>query len=247
MTELINDLEYAYRKLKSYVYHENFSLNLRMKISEFEKDKKLDAKFKKLAEKINSFIADNESTDLFSDISYSVFPKRIKKESKSEITSFYYTNSNLQDFYQTTKITPFINCSVEIHIISILWVMKIGTHIDFKLSDNCYGNILLRDEDGTFDNKKIHLFEKYFNKYNEWRDNAIKKAKEIHNQGSDVAILNLDVKEYYNSVDFKKEKIHEFIPENYKWLNDFLFKIHDEYNELVNDKGIIKTKKKSYQ
>lgn len=243
MTELISDLEYAYRKLKSYVYHENFSLNLRMKISEFEKNKQLDDKFQKLAKKIYSFKADNNSTDLFADINYSVFPKKIKKESKSEISSFYYTNSNRQNSYQTTKITPFISCSVEIHIISILWIIKIGTNIDFKLSKNCYGNMLLRDEDGTFDNKKIHLFEKYFNKYNEWRDNAIKKAKEIHKQGSDVAILNLDVKEYYNSVDFKKEKISEFIPENYQWLNDFLFKIHDEYNKLVNEKGILNTKK----
>jgi len=241
--ELIKDLEYAYRKLKSYIYHENFSLNLRMKISEFERDKQLDKKFRSLAKKIKLFKKNKDASGLFSDIGYSVFPKRIDKESKSEMGSFYFTNSNLQDSYQTTKITPFINCSVEIHILSILWIMKIGSKIDSKLSDSCYGNILFKDEDGTFDNKKIHLFEKYFNKYNEWRDNAIKKAKNIHNQGSDVAILNLDVKEYYNSVDFLKENIEEFVSSDDIWLNDFLFKIHIEYRKKLNSKGIIKTKK----
>ncbi|WP_442264831.1 RNA-directed DNA polymerase [Tenacibaculum sp. ZS6-P6] len=241
--ELIRDLEYAYRKLKSYIYHENFSLDLRMKISEFERDRDVDEKFRLLAKKISNYINNKELCDLFSEITYSVFPKRIEKNTISENSSFYFSNSNIQDSYQVTKITPFINCPVEIHVISVLWIMKIGKNLDFHLSKNCYGNILQRDEEQVFDNNSIHLFEKYFNKYNEWRDNAIKKAKEIHNQKNDVAILNLDIKEYYNSVDLEKKEIIKYVPEDYKWLNDFLFEVHEEYRKIINKQGILNTSK----
>ena len=242
--ELIKELELAYKKLKSYVYHENFSLDLRMEISRFEQNN-IAEKFKHLESKINEFIASNkEPEELLNGINYAVFPKKIKKEPENELQSFYFSNSNTQDTYSTLKIIPFIKCSVEIHIISVLWIMKIGRKVDDKLSINCFGNRLFRNDDGKVENDRIHLFQKYYLKYNQWRDEAIKKAKDLHSQDYDVAILNLDIKEYYSSVDFNFDSLIEHVSDDYKWLNLLLSTIHKRFHSILKGNGILLTDKK---
>lgn len=246
ITDLQKELESAYRKLKSYIYHENFSLDLRFKIAEYEKDKDLDKKFKKLAKSIIKYKEEQIPFEFLKSISYSIFPKKLEFENNTSNNGspFYYSNSNVQEKYTTSKITTFINCSVEIHIISILWMMKIGDKIDVGFSENCFGNRLYRNDDNLFEEKKIHLFYRYFDKYNEWRDNAIKKAKSLHKQNHDVAILNLDIKEYYNSIDFNFEAFKEYSIDDNQWLNDFLEQVHNIYIEkLKADKIIIHNKK----
>ncbi len=240
---LLSQLEFAYRKLKSFVYHENFSLDLRMEISIFELAK-VDIKLKELEVNINKWISEGKNDELVKNIGYSVFPKRMEKKDHSSLQSFYFTNSNTQASYLTSKITPFIKCPVEIHILSVLWLMNIGCKIDEKLSVNCFGNRLFRNNDGKFENSKIHLFQKYYEKYNKWRDEAIKKSKELHSQNYDIAILNLDIKEYYNSIDFNFNSIEKFVPDEYKWLNDLLSLIHDRFHEVLNEDKILITKNK---
>ncbi|NHN24534.1 hypothetical protein FIA58_002495 [Flavobacterium jejuense] len=240
---LQSDLEFAYRKLKSFIYHESFSLDLRMEISTFEQSK-VDSKIKELQKNIEKYISDESCEELLKDIGYSVFPKRMSKKSTDNFTSFYFSNSNLQESYTTTKITPFIKCPVEIHILSVLWIMKIGYKLDEKLSVNCFGNRLFRSSNGKFDNSKIHLFQKYYQKYNKWRDEAVKKSKELHSQKYDVAILNLDIKEYYNSINFDFCSIENFVDEEYKWLNNLIAKIHKSYIEILNKDEILLVKNK---
>lgn len=238
---LLKEIELAYRKLKSYIYHENFSLDLRFKISEFEKNKDLDSKFNDLADSILEFIKNDTPLKDFDEITYAIFPKKIEngEDNDGSNKSYYYSNSNSQNKYDITKITTFIKCSVEIHIISIMWISKIGSKIDEKFSDNCFGNRLYRDEDGVYEPKKIHLFHRYFDKYNKWRDDAIKKAKALHKQNHDVAILNLDIKEYYNSIDFDFKTINEYSTTENKWLNKILEKVHTIYINKITASEII--------
>jgi len=170
--------------------------------------------------------------------------QRLEKKSHGKLDSFYFTNSNTQESYSTTKLTPFIKCPVEIHIISVLWIMKIGYILDEKLSINCFGNRLFRNGDGKFENSKIHLFQKYYEKYNQWRDEAIKKSKELHSQDYDIAILNLDIKEYYNSIDFDFSSIDKLVPDEYKWLNNLLSLVHDSFHSIINQDEILIAKNK---
>jgi hypothetical protein len=241
--DLISQLEYAYRKLKSFVYHENFSLDLRMEISKFEQSK-VENMLSELEKNLNKYISNGETGDILKQISYSVFPKRMQKKSTGDSESFYFTNSNTQENYLTTKITPFVKCPVEIHIISVLWIMKVGYKLDENLSINCFGNRLFRNGDGKFENSRIHLFQKYYEKYNQWRDEAIKKSKDLHSQNYDVAILNLDIKEYYNSIDFDFSSIDKFVSDEYKWLNNLMSLIHSSFHSVLNKDGILVAKNK---
>lgn len=236
---LIKDIELAYRQLKSYIYHENFSLDLRYKISEYEKDKDLDSKFKILADSIIEFQKKGTPFKDFESIGYSIFPKKIESDSNQNEQRYYYTNSNVQKKYEITRVTPFINCSVNIHIISVMWINSIGSKIDNVFVENCFGNRLFRNEDGQYEKKKIHLFYRYFDKYNEWRDGAIKKAKSLHESNHDVAILNLDIKEYYSSINFSFLSIEPFTNKENLWLNKFLEEVHDIYREKISNLKLI--------
>jgi len=69
-------LEFAYRKLKSFVYHENFSLDLRMEIANFEQSK-VENKLIELEKNIQDFILTGKTDEILKQITYSVFPKRL--------------------------------------------------------------------------------------------------------------------------------------------------------------------------
>src|SRR5690606_20320490 len=126
----------------------------------------------------------------------------------------------------------FIDCSIELHIISILWILRIGEKIDRKLDPSCFANRLAPKKSTTNSlNSAIKLFGRYFENYNRWRDSALNAAKAEHALGNDVAILNLDIQNYYNSVDFDLQQLH--IPSRYKWLNNILSRIHIQYAQVL--------------
>jgi len=244
--ETINEIRFnvdlAFRKLKSYVYHENFSLDLRLKIAEFETNN-LDQNLENLSQRL--FLLKQgraDITDYLNSISCQIFPKKFKNPEINERESFF-SNRNKKESYiidNVKKITPFIDCSIELHIISILWIMDVGKNLDSKINKCCYANRLVKNEDDEYYNNQIQLFSRYYINYNSWRDDAVKQAKKLHRSKMDVALLNLDIENYYNSVDFNVLKIP-----NYKnnWLNILLSKIHKAYKIILEKKGIISGKK----
>lgn len=240
------DVFIAYKKLKSYVYYENFSLSIRIKIAEYE-DENIDSKLSNLYEKLIKYSKGESNTfsEEIGGINCSVMPKSFSENENDEIKEgFFYSNENKKENYYINRVTPFIDCSIELHIISIVWIMFIGNKLDDKLGNCCFGNRLHRNNDNDFEVKSIKLFKKYYLNYTEWRDQGIKKAKEIHNLGLDVAILNLDLKNYYNSIDYNiSTKIKT--DKNLIWLNNLLNEIHNKYSEVLYSTKLIETEKKT--
>ena len=241
---LKTDLYLAYRKLKSYVYHENFSLPLRIQIAEFEDDgfqNKMNSLIKRTAEFIETGYG---LEDYLKNINYFLVPKRFKNSTTNDFSdkkkAFYYSNLPSNKTHIVEKITVFIECPVELHILTVLWVMKIGHRLDAELLENCYGNRLIKNESGDYDLKSLKLFYPYYSRYNSWRDEAIKKAKDLHSQNLDVGVLNLDLQEYYHSVDFNFKSFE--IPNQYLWLNKLLESIHKKYYLKLQKARIIKNK-----
>lgn len=83
--------------------------------------------------------------------------------------------------------------------------MKEGRFLDAQLGHECCGSRLVASLHGDFDNS-AELFLKYHEQYSRWRDTGIRKAKQILIEDrSNVAILGLDIQEYYYRIrlDFK--------------------------------------------
>jgi len=249
-----SEIKIAYKKLKSYVYHENFSLNLRIQIADYESED-IDEKLIKLKNIINEYAANKPENirDYFSEINVHLMPKAFHYHNENEKPedAFYFSNANKQKEYKIESCTPFINCPVELHIICTLWIMKVGHFLDSEMDTNCYSNRLYRNSDDVYEENAIKLFKKYYVNYNLWRDDAIKKAKDLHALNLDVVILNLDLKNYYNSIDFDLNSLNTSAYfekwQGNKWLNELLQEIHVQYIvklkgtgfPLLNDKNIL--------
>lgn len=233
----------AYRRLKSHVYHEN-SLSVLMSIAEYEDDE-IDSKLLNLFEKIQRYQSNDKSSinELLTQVKFSLMPKSFSDD-RIDGTGFFYTNQNKKKEYLVDRVTVFIDCPVEIHIISVLWIMLIGKYLDKELGPHCYGNRLERNSDDDFEENSIKLFKKYYINYSQWRDEGIQTAKDLHKIGLDVSILNLDIKNYYNSIDFDLNKFEEKIPDQYRWLNRLLIDIHSVYSEILTMNKIIPSNKK---
>lgn len=173
----ISDVINAYRKLKSMAYHDNSDLFLKSKIAQFESDRNLD-RFEDPEDKL-TILYDNlvdgknsSSTNYwerkFENLDYYALPKEVKtfsehetgksgKEEKDILIKNIFTNQRIleeENEYEIKKLTLFIDAPVEVYILSILWIMKLGYHLDVKLDNKCFGNRLLTRED----DKKIHTW-----------------------------------------------------------------------------------------
>lgn len=258
------DIKNAYIKLKSYVYYDNTDLLLRRQLVEFEtsigKDFlfknpsshyniggdifsykikfTLEEKFERIAHELNSFHKDPEFVNsLLSDISINFYPKKIKTQ-EPEVN--FITNVRIQEKYEIERVTPFINAPIELHIFSVLWIMKHGVTLDANLKEECLGNRLLLNKDKTEIVQGSGLFKPYFNQYQKWRDDAVETAENLIKKGKNVAFINLDIKDYFSSVrinrtELFKGRTHDILNEYYN-LQEIFLRIHDNYSALLANK-----------
>lgn len=238
------DIKNAYLKLKSYVYYDKNLLFLRAKLAAFESDNNIEEVFKKLNDAIIN--QDDEYFDCFlSRINYKLVHKSFSKKEKDKNklnTNNFITNNFNKKPYNIERFFCFIDCDIELHIISVLWLMYIASKLDatLKTPDNLYSNKFYK-KDGKIENKGIRLFEPYYHQYQKWRDTAIEKVIECHQKKKDVYLINLDIRDYYPSVEMDFNFVIQSIPQlnrNEQYINKLLADIHARY-DLTNYKNII--------
>jgi hypothetical protein len=238
----LEEIILAYKRLKSHVYHEN-SLQILMKVAEFE-DETIEVKLQDLVVKLDKYRNGDKSEilKLLEGINFNLMPKSFQNENPEE-KGFLYTNQNRKDTYKVDRVTTFISCPVEIHIVSVLWIKFIGTLLDQELGEFCFGNRLQRNSDNDIEDKSIKLFKKYYINYSEWRDKGIKTAKDLYEIGLDVAILNIDIKNYYHSIDFDLDKVATKAGEEFIWLNNLMKEVHAKYAEVLERESLVEGSK----
>lgn len=252
------DVQNAYIKLKSYIYYDNTDIILRKQLVEFEtntsKDflstnsnyyyniggdvfsflgvRDLDQKFDRIAKELNRFHEDSNFFDaLFGDIKIDFYPKKFRKEDEEQN---FITNKRTLERYEVERVTPFINAPIELHIISVLWIMRHGIFLDKQLTNDALGNRLLINKDGTEIVQGSGLFKPYFNQYQKWRDDAVEVAVNILKKGKNVAFLNLDIKDYFSSVRIKTTELFDGRNrpafKGYDNLKEIFLEIHKRYS-----------------
>jgi len=258
------DIEAAYIKLKSYIYYDNTDLLLRSQLVEFEtsigKDFlfknpsshyniggdifsykirfSLEEKFDRIAHELNTY---HDNPEFFNSVLKSIdidfYPKKIKNLIGE---SNFVSNERIKDTYEVERVTPFINAPIELHIISVLWIIRHGVSKDKELKNECLGNRLLLNKDKSAIIQGSGLFKPYFNQYRKWRDEAVEVAESVLKKGKNVAFLNLDIKDYFSSVRIKRTDLfegrkHKVLHEYYNLKEIFLY-IHDKYSKLLSKK-----------
>ena len=178
-------------------------------------------------------------------IDYWILPKGFLKTEPEE-KSAILTNKDFDKKIKIDKAFYLIKAPIELHLISVLWIMKVGYILESPIEPDPYGNKLQLKEKGKGVVSGLKLFKPYFKEYQKWRDKAISAAKNLlTNEKVDVAIVGMDVKNYFDSVqlDFDdlvynlnslhKEK--DFNLKNYDILTSLLKEIHLQYYNTRKD------------
>lgn len=268
-----HEIKEAYIKLKSYIYYDNTDILLRRKLVEFESNKtkedavsqifadvrpyvgitgrskktiaqNVDDKLEQLTEAINSHHEKPEFFEYFFEkIKANFYPKSFVKE-KDEKN--FITNKRTNTYgFEVDRVTAFIDAPIELHIISVLWIITSGKYYELDLPDNCYGNRLLLNKNKDKIVQGSSLFKPYYRQYQNWRDESVNTAKAILARGKNVLFLNLDIKDYFHSVRIKTSELqatsgNKFPPLQGKYnLEDIFLNVHTIYTRLVGEQHTI--------
>lgn len=254
------ELRAAYIKLKSHIYYDTTELYQRKKLAEFETNLldesylfstndtpyakgiynlnvKLEDKFDKILHWINNHHNDTEFGQFLDDIDLIFLPKKFKQS----YDNTFLSNQRIFDGYEIEKVTVFADIPIELHLISILWLMHYGYKLDALLYDNCKGNRLILNQEKDAIVKGSGLFKPYFSQYQRWRDEAVEEAQRKLKSGSNVAFVNLDLKDYFYSVriDFLEIEKIIFGEEGYTGgsnIHDIFKEFHIRFSEKLKEK-----------
>lgn len=215
----IEDLGIAYRKAKvDYYYSTYHSL---FAIVEYEKN--LDANLNRLFDQINSDIEDwVEHPEFLGD--WILTPKAINYESKELDKGLVFASpaegwanilSSVSKPSAEFRLTA--RCNIDFHVLSALWILKVGAFFDKKLSANVYGSRLRRNRHNDFNTLALGSFIPYLKPYREWRDGGIKAMQLAIANNKKILAMTADVTSFY----------HELYPE---------FMLDKSFHELVDVK-----------
>ena len=92
-------------------------------------------------------------------------------------------------------------CSLDFHVLSTLWMLKVGHLFDAKLTNSAKGNRLRRTKDGKQINKlSLGSFEPYLKPFRDWRDNGINSMRTALDAGKKIVALTADVTSFYHEL-----------------------------------------------
>lgn len=244
----LEKVKVAYRKLKTYVYYDKTDLSLRFRLADFEIEEGFESRLVELYNQLGQpgFTGSEYFRNLLACIGYRVVPKKIYlgDEQCHSDSGKYITNVTSSREYNVEGVNYFIDAPIEIHLISVLWLMFEGRFLDQALGDECYGGRL--EDSLKYDNdESANLFVKYHEQYAKWRDTGIKKARDLLVEDrKNVAVLGLDIKQffYYISPDYNLIKkiigIHfgafPFNDPHESILLDSLEKVSEKYYEEIS-------------
>lgn len=226
----IKDLAAAYRKVKVDLWYSGNPC--RLKLTKFEDNLK-----KNLQKILDAFQSSDEQYFLGISKGYWLCPKKISfkndgNKDKKSFPSPIFSNPEKQfsvDNVEKFELRIVENLPIEFHIITTLWINKIGERFDKKLSDNAYGNRLRRHKDKTLNLQALGSFNSYLHYYQAWRDNGLKAIRNSLENNKNVVAITADFSAFYHNVDA------EFIASSifHEKLGIKLEKDDREFTELI--------------
>ena len=247
--EIIQEIKSAYRKYKHHVYRDNTFPLLREQLAEFEASADFEEKLKTIAQFVQDATITNTPIESWlNEIDFWLFPKSIKPTLPASET--FLSNLTISENIEVTKNFALINAPVELHILCVLWIMEGGFSLEKEMKKKPFGNRLELNEKQDRLLGGFALFKPYYKLYQNWRDKAFEKAIQLVEDEKNVLILSLDVKDYYPSVQVDFDKIKEVVNKHQKdtqeeqkfnFLTDVLQKVHDKFQEKIQQKNIRET------
>lgn len=201
--DLEERVQVAYKKLKQMVHYEKHPLSLRRRLAEFECRNDFQERLKNVLNVISSKAPfETEEFDSWvSEIQCELIPKGVEVTKHDDSQGSFVSNYTSAAHHRVSKVNYLFDGPVELHLISVIWLMIEGTYYDNMLSDHCLGS-RLHEYVGSDRDHSGYLFKKYHELYAKWRDSGIQKARDLlEKDGQSVCMIGLDVQEYYYRIE----------------------------------------------
>ena len=101
----------------------------------------------------------------------------------------------------TAKFRVMSRCSIDLHVLSTLWLMGPGDHLDGALSDAAFGSRLRRTRDRRLNRVAPSSFKNYAYPYRSWRDNALSAIERALGDGRSIVALTADASAFFHCLD----------------------------------------------
>lgn len=240
MTIKVKEVVAAYIKLKNFAYYDKRNIYLRAQIADFESEKNFSSRFKEIVEILNSAPKTKSFILSLKDkITHFSTPKKF--ESTKFQSSQIVSNRTISPRYPISRLSHFINAPVEFHIITAIWLINFGLAFEEQVSSRANGNRLNPHSFKAKNGKTLSLYRLYFSQYKNWRDSALSAAKNTIRKGKDVAIIGLDIKDFFHSVRINISEFDSVIQKKLKSdylenVNSIFLKGNLLYSKLFNCK-----------
>jgi hypothetical protein len=209
------DLYLAYRKAKVEAFHENTHFSA-LAFSQYERQ--LQSNLRKLRDRLNQdsprWMRDAASLGgyMYAPKSIDDFPNgqssgpQLRAINPAEEWRNSFKHSGKKRAKATFRLV--ITANVDFHIISALWILKVGHVFDARLSSkHVYANRVRRlrswasGADSSEPNRDcLGIFPPYFSAYRSWRESGLLAMKEALARGEPIVAITMDLKQFYHNV-----------------------------------------------
>ena len=177
------NLKWAYKKLKHYIYYYRSSSYLKEAIVEFEESYNENT-FIEMANKLTLLSKKNSQMLKNKHISFTIYPKRDSAHKNPQNDSV-----DIKDF------NMFIDMPIEFYLVDILFTMDLYKCIDNSTMEYAYGNVFdknLEFVDNPLEN--LLLYGNHTINYKKWKNSIYEKTS-----SKDKVIIKLDIERcFYN-------------------------------------------------
>lgn len=91
-------------------------------------------------------------------------------------------------------------CSIDLHVLSSLWIMMVGEKLEGRLPASSMGSRLRRTGSGRFNLLAPGSFSPYIWPYRKWRDLGLASIRRALAAGQSVVALTADVRSFYHNL-----------------------------------------------
>lgn len=211
----LTDLFYAFRKAKADCYFER-SLFVARKFVEYESS---------LPEQLTSLLASLQAGRIADVLTANLgSPRLVAKKLSAKPKSgrnipnghgfFSSPDRAFRHLCDTHELTPEFRLvgdfPVVMHVLSALWINRVGHKFDAALTNSAYGSRLRRYRPepgspegtlGAYHTEAIGSFQPYFAPYRQWRERGLRAIREELEAERSVIAITMDLTSYYHRVD----------------------------------------------
>jgi len=192
----------AYHRAKVDLYYGSESRL--MDLLEYEES--LEFRLNQLLERINAADEEWVRDPLFVG-TYTLAPKHVEPPKKAGSGDFQWSDptraweARIADAgtdRATAEFRVMSMCSIDMHVLSTLWMQTAGATMEKSLGAEAMGSRLRRTRSGDVNTRAPGSFEHYYRPYGQWRDRGLAAMTKALESGDNIVAITADVTSFYH-------------------------------------------------